>query len=242
MSAEIKKKHRLKFDRWSRKYDRSILHRIVFNRSHNLFFRELLPHIKKDAKVLDVGCGTGKFAYRLWSVTKGVEIHGIDISNEMIERAKAKVNDETIDFKVGDVEELPYESKTFDIVTCSNSFHHYPNQKKAISEMRRVLKDDGKLLIIDGSRDSFFGKVVFGIVQIAEGDVYHVFENEMKDMLSSLGFDKITQRRFNPLAPLLFTMGHAARQEIKIEEKIVEFRRKKAGKKEVETTEEAVNE
>jgi len=230
MTIEIKKKHRLRFDRWSRKYDRSILHRIVFNRSHNLFFRELLPHIRKDAKVLDVGCGTGKFVHKLWNVTKGIEIHGVDLSNEMIERARSKQGGESINFVVGDVENLPYESKTFDIVTCSNSFHHYPNQKKALSEMRRVLKDEGKLLIIDGSRDNLLGRLVFGIVQIVEGNVYHVFEKEMEEMLSSMGFVNITQRRFNPLAPLLFTMGHAAVEGIKIEEKVVEFRRKKTAK------------
>ncbi len=237
MTIEIKKKHRLRFDRWSRKYDRSILHRIVFNRSHNLFFRELLPHIRKDAKVLDVGCGTGKFVHKLWNVTKGIEIHGVDLSNEMIERARSKQGGESINFVVGDVENLPYESKTFDIVTCSNSFHHYPNQKKALSEMRRVLKDEGKLLIIDGSRDNLLGRLVFGIVQIVEGNVYHVFEKEMEEMLSSMGFVNITQRRFNPLAPLLFTMGHAAVEGIKIEEKVVEFRRKKTAKAEEATNE-----
>jgi len=213
MSQEIKKRHGLRFDRWSNKYDRSILQKILFNRSHDMFFGEVLPLLKKGARVLDVGCGTGKFAFRLSGVTRGVKIHGIDISKEMIDKAKSKLRDEPIEFDVGDVENLPYKSDTFDIITCSNSFHHYPNQKKAVSEMRRVLKKDGKLMIIDGCRDRFLGKIIFGVVQVMEGDVYHIFERELKDMLMSLGFEKISQRKFNPLAPLLFTLGHVRKED-----------------------------
>lgn len=213
MSQKIKAKHGLRFDRWSEKYDRSILQKILFNKSHDVFFSEVLPLLRKDAKVLDVGCGTGKFALRLSRVTRGVKIHGIDFSKEMVNKARAKLKDEPVEFKVGDVEDLPYESNSFDIVTCANSFHHYPNQKKAVSEMRRVLKEGGKLMIIDGSRDKFLGKIIFGITQVMEGDVYHIFERELKDMLTSLGFEKVTQRKFNLIAPLLFTLGHARRED-----------------------------
>ena len=169
MSFEIKRKHSLMFDRWSKKYDRSVLQRIIFNKSHNVFFREMTPFLKKDLKVLDVGCGTGKFAFRLSDLYKGLMVHGVDISKDMIKNARAKLRDEGIEFKVGDVEELPYEADTFDVITCSNSFHHYPNQKRAVTEMHRVLKDEGKLIIIDGSRDGLLGKVIFGITQIIEG-------------------------------------------------------------------------
>ena len=40
----------------------------------------------------------------------------------------------------GDSERLPFESGAFDIVTCANSFHHYPRQDRAVAEMRRVLR------------------------------------------------------------------------------------------------------
>ena len=105
-------------------------------------------------------------------------------------------------------ENLPYESGTFDILTCASSFHHYPDQKRATREMRRVLNDNGKLMIIDGSRDGLLGKIIFGINRIVEGDVYHIFERELKEMLLSIGFYKVVQKRFNPIAPLLFTLGH----------------------------------
>lgn len=212
MSIEIKNRHSLRFDKWSKGYDRSVLQRIVFNRSHDMFFDEITPFLKKDLKVLDVGCGTGKFAFRLSGIYKGLNIHGVDLSKDMIGKAASKLKSEEIEFKIGDAEELPYESNMFDIITCFNSFHHYPNQRRAVSEMHRVLKDDGKLIIIDGCRDRFLGKIIFGIVQIAEGDVYHVFERELREMLLSIGFNKVVQKRFNPIAPLLFTLGHTKKK------------------------------
>ncbi len=211
MKQDAKKRHRLRFNNWSRVYDKSILQWIVFNTSHNTFFREI-SFMKKDLKVLDVGCGTGKFALKLHSWNRDLKVHGVDLSEDMIKKAKAKLSDEPIEFKIGDVEELPYESHTFDIITCTNSFHQYPNQKKAISEMHRVLNKDGKLMIIDGCRDTLLGRFVFGIVEIVEKQVRHIFQRELKDMLQSEGFENISQKRFNPIAPLLFTSGHAKKE------------------------------
>ena len=113
-----------------------------------------------------------------------------------------------ISFRAGEAENLPYEDETFDIVTCSHSFHHYPDQKMAVSEMSRVLKKNGKLMIIDGSRDTFLGKVIFGFfIKKREKDVYHILAKELESTFEVSGLNNITQTIFNPLVPLLFTMG-----------------------------------
>jgi len=113
-----------------------------------------------------------------------------------------------VQFQVGDVETLPYENDTFDIITCSHSFHHYPDQEKAVTEMHRVLKKNGQLMIVDGSRDSLLGKIIFGIfIKKREKDIYHVLAKELKGIFSMNGFKNITQRVFNPFIPLLFTRG-----------------------------------
>ena len=54
----------------------------------------------------------------------------------------------------GDSERLPFATGSFDFVTCTNSFHHYPRQNRAVVEMHRVLRPGGRLLIIDGYRDA----------------------------------------------------------------------------------------
>lgn len=52
-----------------------------------------------------------------------------------------------VDFKVGDSEDLPFENCSIDIITCINSFHHYPNPEKVVSEITRVLKPNGTLIL-----------------------------------------------------------------------------------------------
>jgi len=159
-------------------------------------------------KILDVGCGTGEFISGLADRVKNAQIHGVDLSDSMVKVAKAKMNGRNVEVKVGDVEELPYENNTFDVITCSHSFHHYPNKSQALKEMHRVLKPDGKVMIIDGCRDVLFGDLIFRIVQIWEKHVYHLLGWQFKAIFSKTGFHEIVQRRFN-FVPLLLTVGTA---------------------------------
>ena len=175
-----------------------------------MFLKNILPFYKHkhNIKILDVGCGTGEFIFGLSEHLKDAEIHGMDLSIDMAKKAKAKLKEHKIKVKVGDVEELPYHVNTFDVVTCSHSFHHYPDKKKAVGEMHRVLKNGGHLLIIDGSRDVLFGNAIFRVVELVEKHVYHMLAHEVRDIFSQSGFDEITQKRFNAV-PLLLTKGTA---------------------------------
>ena len=197
-----------RFSQWAGRYDKSPLQNLVFRHSHNMFVREIEPYAAKRINLLDVGCGTGEFAFNVIGRSYRIKAHGVDISHDMIKVARSKLRSDNIEFKVGDVEELPYEKDTFDIITCSHSFHHYPDQKKALSEMHRILKDDGRLMIIDGSRDKVIGKLIFGaVIKKVEKDIYHVLAREIKEMFHMAGFGSVKQRTFNPLIPLLFTVG-----------------------------------
>ena len=214
MSTEIKTRHRLRFNEWARVYDKSLLQRIVFDASHDMFYTVLLPWLKDGSEVLDIGCGTGKFSLKLYHHNANLKVHGVDFSEIMIKKAQAKLAGEPIEFKIGDVEKLPYEANSFDVITCSNSFHHYPNQRGAVLEMHRVLKDGGKVMIVDGTRDSWWGNIIFSVVEFVEKQVYHMYGNELKDLLHSSGFVKVHQRAFNPLAPLLLTVAEARKEKL----------------------------
>ena len=214
MSTEIKARHRIRFNEWAKVYDQSILQRLIFDTSHDMFYTVMIPWLKDESNILDVGCGTGKFTLKLQGINSNFKIHGVDLSETMIKKAKAKVPDGSIDFRLGDSENLPYESNTFDVITCSNSFHHYPNQRGALIEMQRVLKDGGKLMIIDGTRDTWWGNIIFAIVEFVERQVYHMYGNELKDLLHSVGFARVHQRMFNFIAPLLLTVGEAKKEKL----------------------------
>ena len=207
---EVKDKSFKRFNEWSKKYDRSILQFLVFSKSHNMFIRHIIQD-NRIFRVLDIGCGTGEFALRLKGFKKDVNIFGIDISTEMIKIAKEKTKfNHDIDFKVGDVEDMPYDNNYFDYITCAHSFHHYPNKRKAVREMFRVLKDDGKVMIIDGYKDTLLGKFIFDfIIKKHEVNVHHLHSVQFQRIMKRIGFKDIVQTVFNPLIPLLFTKGVA---------------------------------
>ena len=104
-------------------------------------------------KLLDVGCG---IAFLIDLLSKGHEanFYGLDLSDKMIEIAKSK-DIKNAEFVVGKSNELPYEDNTFDIVVCSQSFHHYPYQDEAVDEVYRVLKKGGLYILSDSGLGGF---------------------------------------------------------------------------------------
>ncbi len=97
-----------------------------------------------DKRVLDVGCGKGRFARVLRGLYPGAEIRGLDISEQMLRFVPAGIHT-----TVGSMTELPFASSTFDAVYATESLEHAVEIDRAVSEMCRVLKPGGKLAIID---------------------------------------------------------------------------------------------
>ena len=98
--------------------------------------------------LLDCGCGTGPMISLLYEKDPSKHYTGIDITPKMIEVAKNK-NLEGVDWIVGDCENLPFEKESFDVVICSNSFHHYPDPQAFFNSVYRVLKPGGRLILQD---------------------------------------------------------------------------------------------
>jgi ubiquinone/menaquinone biosynthesis C-methylase UbiE len=99
---------------------------------------------KPGNKLLDVGCGSGLFSSLVHA--RGTDVTGIDATGELI--AEAKKRDAAINFLTGEMEELPFDDKSFDFVCGFNSYQYAANVKNAFLESKRVLKDDGKLIIM----------------------------------------------------------------------------------------------
>lgn len=100
--------------------------------------------------LLDVACGPGAFALALAPRVRLA--HGIDLTPEMIRRARAFQADMQItnaDFVCGDAEQLPFPNGAFDLVSCQCAFHHMPKPQAVLREMVRVAKPQGRLLLID---------------------------------------------------------------------------------------------
>lgn len=112
---------------------------------------------KKDEKVLDLGCGTGVYSY--WLNEQGLSVTGIDISSGMLNVAKSKVNADQIKFLKGDIEHLPFENETFDLVISNIVLEFTANPKEIVKEAFRVLKKDGRLVIGFIGKNSSWGKM-----------------------------------------------------------------------------------
>ena len=99
--------------------------------------------IESSSKVLDVGCGTGVVA--LTASRQGASVSGSDLTPELIDQAvdNAKTAGEDIDFKVADVEDLPYEDGSFDFVVSQFGHMFAPRPDVCTKEMLRVLKPGG---------------------------------------------------------------------------------------------------
>jgi ubiquinone/menaquinone biosynthesis C-methylase UbiE len=163
--------------------------------------------------MLDVGCGTGVFASAVRAALPAVKVVGIDLVAEMLAKGRFRwqaQGDDALPVQ-GDSEHLPFSSASFDIVTCANSFHHYPRQDRAIAEMRRVLKPGGRLMIIDGYRDNLWGWFIYDVcVAGVEGDVRHASATRFRELMTQAGLRAIAQRAHIGLAPFLVTEGVAA--------------------------------
>lgn len=105
-------------------------------------------------KTLEVGIGTG-INLKYYNFSNLESLTGVDLSRKMLEQAQKKriANlGKNINFEVANVEDLPFPDSYFDTVVDTFSMCVYPDPRKAISEMKRVLKDDGKLLLLEHTR------------------------------------------------------------------------------------------
>lgn len=91
-----------------------------------------------------MGCGSGFFSN--FAFEKGFNIKGLDASMALIEEAKKR--NSSIEFLLGEMEELPFNTDTFDIVCAFNAIQYAESVKNAILECKRVLKENGKLVIM----------------------------------------------------------------------------------------------
>ena len=121
-----------------------------------------LAAVRPGVRVLDLATGTGDIAFEL--AAYGADVIGLDITERMIELARAKIarafqasdryNVGSAHFLVADMLALPFPSAAFDVVTTGYGLRNVPQLTPAIDEIKRVLKPGGQLLSLDFNRPS----------------------------------------------------------------------------------------
>jgi demethylmenaquinone methyltransferase/2-methoxy-6-polyprenyl-1,4-benzoquinol methylase len=105
--------------------------------------------------ILDIATGTGDLAIKFAEKTSATKIIGLDLSEGMLSIARKKVADtelkNTIEFIKGDSEALPFKDNMFDAITVSFGIRNFENLEKGLSEVLRVIKPKGLLIILETS-------------------------------------------------------------------------------------------
>ncbi len=149
------------------------------------WLRRTLPHIQ-GPRVLEVSFGTG---YLISKYAGTFETHGVDCNRKMatiaqknLSRARRKA-----ELVQGNVEALPYADASFDCLVNTMAFSGYPRGAQALGEMKRVLRDDGKLILIDFTYPpdpNWLGTRIARLWELS-GDVMR----NMPTLLRDCGFD-----------------------------------------------------
>lgn len=104
-------------------------------------------NVSETSQVLELACGTGRLTTHLLSTfPPSTKIIASDLNVGMIDVAKKRISASNITFQEANIEALPFESSSFDLVVCQYGFMFCPNKEKAFAEAFRVLKPGGKLL------------------------------------------------------------------------------------------------
>lgn len=126
---------------WSETYDRAV--RLAPVEEPALL--SLIDDLPDGSRVLDAGCGTGRYSAHLQA--RGHSVVGVDLSPDMLARARQKLPD--VDFLEGQLDALPVEDAAFDAAVCALTLVHLPDLDVAAREFARILRPGGKLLISD---------------------------------------------------------------------------------------------
>ena len=112
-----------------------------------------LGPIHEGETVLDIGCGGGlDLIFAATMVGSKGKVTGIDVTPEMLDRSKEnlkKTSIENVNLKQATAEELPFPDNNFDVIISNGVFNLIPDKKKAFSEVFRVLKLNGRLMVAD---------------------------------------------------------------------------------------------
>ena len=167
-------------------------------------YPDILEEVKKEPfdDLLDAGCGTAPMLSLLTAEFPDKRFTGIDLTPKMIEVAKAK-NLPNATFVCGDCENLPFEDAAFDVIICSQSFHHYPNPQDFLHSVRRCLCPNGRLVLRDMTMKSrlihwFVNKVELPVLNhLGYGDVHCYNRAELQALCDETGLvlERFEQRK-----------------------------------------------
>lgn len=162
----------------ARKYDQanSVLSLGIHHLWRNRVVRAV--NLQPGERALDCATGTGDLAVKLKASCKQAQVIGTDFCDEMLQRAPQKARDYRVNvqFLIADVMQLPFPDGSFDAVTISFGIRNVADPRRAIQEMARVLKPNGRLIILE------FGQPDIPIIS----DLYRFYSEKILPYIGGL--------------------------------------------------------
>ncbi len=149
-----------------------------------------------ETRLLDVGCGTGDLLGRLAVVQPEARLYGCDLSNAMLSVARDRLGPSTGLFRAA-AEAIPLVDASIDVLVLTSVFHFIREPGEALSEMHRVLKPGGRLVLTDWCRD-YLTMHLFDCYQKAFDSAHHhtYGSEELVQLLDEHGFMKSDISRY----------------------------------------------
>lgn len=201
--SEIELTVRDQYDQLADRYDRRWKNYIT----DTLTFFKTWANLSSDAVILDVACGTGELERLLAAENPYQQIVGVDLSEQMLTKARQKLQAfPHVKFQQATVRSLPFPDHSFDVVISANSFHYFDDPSASLQEMQRVLKPDGKLVLLDWCRDGWLCQLfdfILKWIDLAHKQCYT--QKELHNLLTSVQFQisRSTRVRLNLIWELM---------------------------------------
>jgi ubiquinone/menaquinone biosynthesis C-methylase UbiE len=158
--------------------------------------------------ILDAGCGPGVSALAMLAAAPGDRVVGLDLSRQMLQRAAARsraegVAPEQLPLLRGDVTRLPFRDGLFDGVTGHSFLYLLPDQLSALSEIRRVLRPQGKLVLLEPASGPDVLPVLFSLRhglrfaasmacwRVVSGGIGQFTPQRLQTRLADAGFSRV---------------------------------------------------
>ncbi len=179
----------------------------LYDRRWNTYITKTLSVLKNwadiapEATVLDVGCGTGEFEQLLLTENPQQMITAVDISEGMLLVAKQKFRTYShVSFQNASVSNLPFVNNSFDVIISASAFHYFDDPHGALLEIRRVLKPEGTLFILDWCKDYLSCQICDFILKFVDPAYKRCYtQKEFHSLLTSAQFniERTTKFRFS---------------------------------------------
>lgn len=185
-------------------------------------FNLVVDVLSVESTIIDVACGTGELIRLLQDKSMldhslKCKLIGIEQSPEMLEIARKKIESKTnhfdIDLKNSPAECLPISDLCGDCLVCTNAFHFFRDKHQALNEMKRVLKNDGKLIITDWCNNYFIVKLYHCLERLRWNwrfkDKYPgpLTRDELVDLVQAAGFESLVVSMYRVRVFLIFFWG-----------------------------------